>query len=239
MFGACALALVSAQPWSIDLGLARRAQFAADPNQSDGSLHAPTGSANFPTSLNGYVKRPPWKVAGVDYRVGAQTGVSITPAADVEIPSVQVRKDILRLKILDHNTTLENIDFNDHWWLEIAGKNAVIRNCQFIRSAGAEDLVFADEACGGFTMDYCYFDAGPRGETKIACIRYTRLACLIQSTRFDIAPFQTRAKIAGRFRAGRTTWPMATRTILDIVFSTTMLGARPSGWDGRCRNNHS
>lgn len=36
----------------------------------DGSLNPATGAANVPALLNGYAKRPPWRVAGVDYRVG-------------------------------------------------------------------------------------------------------------------------------------------------------------------------
>src|SRR3984893_7488377 len=56
--------------------------------ESDGFANAPTGAPQYPTyftSLNGispYPVRPPWKVAGVDYRVGINTGVSLKdPAA--------------------------------------------------------------------------------------------------------------------------------------------------------------
>jgi len=47
----------------------------------DGSINAPTGTPQYPTLLNGYAARPPWKVAGVDYRVGIKTDVTLLDPA--------------------------------------------------------------------------------------------------------------------------------------------------------------
>ena len=52
---------------------------------NDGFSGAPTGTAQFPTLLNGYAARAPWHVAGVDYRVGISTGVSL--ADPITLPS--------------------------------------------------------------------------------------------------------------------------------------------------------
>ena len=38
---------------------------------ADGCVGAPSGTPQYPNLLNGYAKRPPWNVAGVDYYVGA------------------------------------------------------------------------------------------------------------------------------------------------------------------------
>jgi hypothetical protein len=45
---------------------------------SDGSVNAPTCTAQFSTLLNSYGHRPPWKVAGVDYCVGIPTAVTLS-----------------------------------------------------------------------------------------------------------------------------------------------------------------
>src|SRR6516165_5141081 len=42
----------------------------------DGFSGAPFGTAQYPTLLNRYAKRPPWHVAGVDYYVGCPTNQS-------------------------------------------------------------------------------------------------------------------------------------------------------------------
>ena len=42
----------------------------------DGSLNSTSGSAPFPTLLNGLVARPPWSVAGVDYNIGYRNALS-------------------------------------------------------------------------------------------------------------------------------------------------------------------
>lgn len=41
----------------------------------DGGPAAPTGTPQFPSLFNSYVKRPLWRVAGVDYRVGVNSNV--------------------------------------------------------------------------------------------------------------------------------------------------------------------
>ena len=43
----------------------------------DGSQSAPRGPAQHPTLLDGYVARPPWRVAGVDYAVGVNPGTTL------------------------------------------------------------------------------------------------------------------------------------------------------------------
>src|ERR1700753_2740538 len=71
--------------------LARSSQMA-----NDGFAEAPIGVAQYPnyfTSLNGispYPVRPPWRVAGVDYRVGINAGVSLKDPALID-PAIATR----------------------------------------------------------------------------------------------------------------------------------------------------
>src|SRR5690242_16471560 len=63
---------------------------------NSGSQDAPAGVAQYPTyftSLNGispYPVRPPWPVAGVDYRVGVNAGVRLKDPAIIQ-PNVASR----------------------------------------------------------------------------------------------------------------------------------------------------
>jgi Right handed beta helix region len=46
-------------------------------NLGDGSANAPTGNPQLPNLLSGYAARPSWNVAGVDYAVGINSGVTL------------------------------------------------------------------------------------------------------------------------------------------------------------------
>jgi hypothetical protein len=50
---------------------------------ADGFANAPAGTAQFPTLLNGYLIRPPWKVAGVDYAVGLKTNCTVNTSTSI------------------------------------------------------------------------------------------------------------------------------------------------------------
>jgi hypothetical protein len=43
---------------------------------NDGSANAPAGSPQVPNLLTGYAIRPPWEVAGADYAVGIDPGIT-------------------------------------------------------------------------------------------------------------------------------------------------------------------
>lgn len=49
----------------------------------DGRTGATGGTAQFPSLLSGYLIRPPWQVAGVDYAVGLKSNVSVDTSTDI------------------------------------------------------------------------------------------------------------------------------------------------------------
>lgn len=49
----------------------------------DGSLNARTTAGNFSSILNGFVSRPPWSVAGVDYGVGLYSNCTIDTGTNI------------------------------------------------------------------------------------------------------------------------------------------------------------
>lgn len=124
----------------------------------DGRLNAPTGTPQFPTILNGYVSRPPWRVSGVDYRTGINTGVTLkTPGVDS--PPANVNVD-LGNKFFDvvGTTTIDGWDFSGGggWQVLVHSGNLTIRNCRF--APGLLKWLSGESGNGG-TIEYCEFDS--------------------------------------------------------------------------------
>lgn len=129
------------------------------PNWSliDGSANAPTGTPQFPTVLNSYAARPPWKVAGVDYRVGINTGVSlISPTAH---PQLSVSGNTATVTVA--NAVINGVDFTDYAIL-IQTDNVTVSNCKFFISPGNPSSIVDvwSGAAGGTnqSVSYCDFD---------------------------------------------------------------------------------
>jgi hypothetical protein len=107
-----------------------------DPSVSlDGRSDAPSGTPQWPTLLDGYVARPPWQVAGVDYPVGPDSATSfvVPNAGNVPSGASYVGGDSPCISITGDNVVLENFDCTsiDNFQLQIHGNNAIVRNCKF------------------------------------------------------------------------------------------------------------
>jgi hypothetical protein len=103
---------------------------------NDGSTNAPAGVApQHPTLLNGYAKRPPWKVAGVDYGVGIPAGTVLKSPKSIRITGVDIDSTAHRVWINTSNVTLDGYDFTTGWDLVIGARgtanNTVIKNSKF------------------------------------------------------------------------------------------------------------
>ena len=109
---------------------------------ADGFAAAPTGTAH-PTLLQGYAVRAPWRVAGVDYPVGPNPGVTLKDPATISNPNVSISG---RLITVTGSTpvTLNGYDFS-------------IGSVQ-----SAEDYWIAYEGTGGLTITNSKFQATPR-----------------------------------------------------------------------------
>jgi hypothetical protein len=94
----------------------------------DGSTPAPLGISQHPDLLSGYMTRPPWKVAGVDYRVGITPGTILKPITSIRTPGVEIDAANRLIRITGQNITIDGYDFSG-WGLYIQGKNITIQNC--------------------------------------------------------------------------------------------------------------
>jgi len=143
-----------------------------------GSQDAPAGVAQYPTyftSLNGispYPVRPPWPVAGVDYRVGVNAGVWLKDPATIK-PNVASRSGanpiVLRLEA--DNVVLDGYDFTMGGWWQIRSNghaNLTISNSRL------QNLCI-DVETGPLTVRYCEIDGlGSEGETVFGCLAFLR-----------------------------------------------------------------
>ncbi|MDA9469628.1 cadherin repeat domain-containing protein [Bradyrhizobium sp. CCBAU 53415] len=136
----------------------------------DGSANAPTGAAQFPSLLNAMAARPPWSVAGVDYRTGINTGVTLKDPATISIAGVDVDTGSRVVTILGNNVIIDAYDFSlgGGWSLhvgsgsQIGGSNAIITNCKFrYNTLWIRNQPGAGNP--GTTIRYCEFDGGVTG----------------------------------------------------------------------------
>jgi hypothetical protein len=113
----------------------------------DGSLGAPAGVPQFSTLLSGYVARPPWRVAGVDYHVGIDrnlfptnailadplSGASPSAAFLAQAPSSTYSGGAIT--VLDSNVTIQGFDFSLHNGVSLivdpSTSNVTIKNNNF------------------------------------------------------------------------------------------------------------
>lgn len=102
----------------------------------DGSAGAPAGTPQYATLLNGYAKRPPWKVAGVDYHVGIDrtkfpTNASLKdPTVASNLPS-GCSLSGTTVRVTGSGAVLDGFDFAGRGRCEVSGSNCTVSNCNF------------------------------------------------------------------------------------------------------------
>ena len=147
----------------------------------DGRVNAPTGIAQYPhlcdlsssTNTNGvaFNVRPPWQVAGVDYRVGINTGVTLLPVTGGGLPAGFTLDSVnKRVTFGASSGTLDGWDFTDtanggvNYNLHNLGGTAavIIQNCKFkqraVNASGAMPIAPNSVSMSNLTVQYCEFD---------------------------------------------------------------------------------
>lgn len=134
----------------------------------DGFAGAPTGTAQYPSFFSGYVTRPPWHVAGVDYAAGTDSTVTfLSPstlngafsgAVTVSGQNVTVSSSI------PANSTIQNIDFGVNEGVGstfqlVVGSGVVgltVLNCKF--AVGTNLLQMTSNNSPGTIFSKCKFN---------------------------------------------------------------------------------
>ena len=141
---------------------------------NDGSANAPSGTAQYPTLLNGYTARAPWKVAGVDYAVGIPSSVTLkdpfgglTPSNTNLDASIKAIGGSFSGKVLTmsgssaNNATLLGWDFslNGGQGVVVSScSNFTIDSCNFKVGTNLQQTVTVQETVNGFTLIRCTVD---------------------------------------------------------------------------------
>lgn len=134
----------------------------------------------FPTLLSSYAKRPPWKVAGVDFAVGVPSTVRLTDWQSLRGPGIRVfataQPPYVRVDDTS-NVVISGVDFSLHggaYVYFVNSPNPTVTNCKF----GGTNLtkipvaaVTADRNSPGLTVSYNTISGGGRWEWVIACQR--------------------------------------------------------------------
>jgi hypothetical protein len=143
-----------------------------------GLSNAPKGEPQYPTyftGLNGisaYPVRPPWNVAGVDYRVGINAGVVLKNPLSID-PAIAFRsgQNPIVLTLRSDNVVLDGYDFTLGGWWQIRSNghgNLIISNCKL-------QSLCIDIDTGPLTVQYCEIDGlGSGGEVVFGCLVFLR-----------------------------------------------------------------
>jgi len=145
------------------------------PRYNDGFSNAPTGMPpQFPDLLSGYVRRPPWKVAGVDYAVGYPASTVLTDWKNIPVggsTGVSVfgaARNIVRVDNKE-NKSLDGIDFSLHDGATLYIVNspgAIVSNCKFGGSSYSKisgSIIGTDVSSPGLTVRNCIINGSGAG----------------------------------------------------------------------------
>jgi len=130
-------------------------------NLDDGSVKAPKGKPQLPQLLSGYAIRPPWRVAGVDYAVGPQQGVTLKDPTTISIPGVSLDYSHHWILITQNDTTLDGYDFtlSGGWTIVIQAANVTIRNFKIsIADGHPQDPIETFAPANNITLEYGLVD---------------------------------------------------------------------------------
>jgi hypothetical protein len=131
----------------------------------DGRILAPNTTIQYPTLLNSYTKRAPWKVVGVDYAAGYPTATVLKDWNTISQANGSISLTAHRVRIDGNNCVLDSYDFTANGGADIVifGSNTVITNSKFIwtdavRLAGSFSSIGIIPGANNTTIKYCSFD---------------------------------------------------------------------------------
>lgn len=130
-------------------------------NSEDGSANAPAGTPQAATMLSGYMVRPSWKVAGVDYYVGIPSGTTLKAPASQN--GMSVNTSTRTANVTGSNTVIDGYDFTG-WQVYLAGASgATIKNCLFKPGTSGKIPIITDAGSRNTSVLCCKFDAANSG----------------------------------------------------------------------------
>jgi hypothetical protein len=197
----------------------------ADSADASQAAAASGGPPQLPDLLAGYVARPAWQVAGVDYAVGVSAGTALKDPATLAMAGVSVDAADHTVYVTASGVTLDGYDFG------LAGgyavvinsgvTNTVIENSHFLVGANDQVPIQAGSGVGNLTVQNCTIDGGSRTDpAAYTLIEYNGTGDFVsQYNMFENAPAD-----AIDFSAGRLTYAVDNNVFVNLG---TNPGAHP------------
>ncbi len=121
----------------------------------------PLASGQLPNILSGYMTRPPWQVAGVDYPVGVPVGTTLKdPLTPGALPSCADTSDYTLygrqfIRVSGSNCTINGFDFSLHGGLGlyITGSNITVTNSNFVSPTTTAYVIQEASPATGITIE--------------------------------------------------------------------------------------
>ena len=130
----------------------------------DGHAAAPTGLPQLPDLLRGYAARPPWKVAGIDYAVGAPGTVRFKDPLSISLAGTSVDAKNHLIRVNKDNVTLDGYDFSLHGgygvYISDGANNVVVSHSKFVVGANNVVPINAMGDSGNLAVVYSTIDGG-------------------------------------------------------------------------------
>jgi hypothetical protein len=113
---------------NVNSAQAAKPKLASSPPFDSGANKVPSGAPQHSNLLDAYVARPPWKVAGVDYRVGVTEGTVLKPISEISMDGVTLDTGNKLIRVTGQNLIIDGYDFSG-WSFYIEGQNITLQNC--------------------------------------------------------------------------------------------------------------
>jgi hypothetical protein len=119
------------------------------------------GAGQYPDLLKGYMTRPPWMVAGVDYPVGLPSGTALnSPMTLSGNSNISVNSGSHQVAARGSNYTITNIDFSEGggWQLILYGSNITVTKSNFAIGPNRQAMVNGNVGGSNNTITYSTFN---------------------------------------------------------------------------------
>lgn len=136
---------------------------------NDGALSAPTGTPQVPTLFSPYGRRPPWRVAGVDYYTGITAGTTLKDPTAGGLPAgTTYSSSSHQVTIGNANTTFDGWDLSigNGIGLVIEAANAIVRNCKIVMGSNHRTVVQINEGGNNPHIYNCLLDESGFEDTE-------------------------------------------------------------------------
>ncbi len=124
------------------------------------AANVPDCTIQHPTLLSGYVVRPPWSVAGVDYCVGYPSSTVLKDPATISMAGVTINATTKIATVTGNDVTLDGYDFSlgGGWGIDVKAANTRVVNSKFLVGANGHQPFHGLDNAANLYVGYSVID---------------------------------------------------------------------------------